>query len=396
MNFDHMLPSFGDNLSIITANLRSQCPVAHSETHGGYWILSCYDEVTKTLCDETNFGSKKGTAIPAVKRQMQALPVEADPPDHTKYRSLLIPWLAARKVATYEPAIRRLVTELLNDFIEQGTCDLIASFAILLPALVTPVFMGLGRKEQPLFINYMKHIIEATETKNAEKNIKTRQSFMHYMLRETEKRKLKPRDDFFTSLVTARFDGNPLNEEEVICLILTILTAGLETSKNALGNLLFSLCEHSDARQSLISNPALIPLFVEESLRYHAPLQYVGRTIITDIAMQGQLLATDEKVLLLLGSANHDEQYFPHADQFIIDRSPNRHLSFGMGVHFCVGAPLARLEMRIVVEEILRRLPDYHLRTPIKRNFSADRVYGVETLPVAFTPGSVELLSERE
>lgn len=396
MNFDHMLPTFGDNLATITANLRAQCPLTHSTAHGGYWVLSRYDDVAKTLCDETKFGSQKGTAIPAVTRQMRAIPVESDPPDHTKYRSLLIQWLAARKVSTYEPAIRRLVTELINGFIEQGTCDLIASFALLLPALVTPVFMGIAQKEQPLFMSYIKQIIEATETKNAEKNSKMRQSFMHYMLREIEKRKLKPRDDFFTSLVTARFAGNPLSEEEIICLMLTLLTAGLETSKNALGSLLFALCEYTDARQRLLANPALIPLFVEESLRYNAPLQYVGRNSTSDLTIQENVFSADEKFLLLLGSANHDEKIFPNADQFIIDRRPNRHLSFGLGVHFCVGAPLARLEMCIVVEEFLRRLPNYQLRDSVKHTFSVDRVYGVATLPIVFTPGKVEQLSDVE
>ncbi len=321
---------------------------------------------------------------------MRALPVEADPPDHAKYRGVLIPWLAARKVNTYEAAIRSVVTELINAFIEQGTCDLIPALATPLPALVSPIFMGIAPKDQPLFLRYIKQIIEATEMQDKEKDIKIRQSFMHYLLKEIEKRKRKPRSDFFSSLIEAKFNDRLLTEEEIISLMLTILTAGLETSKNALSSLLLALCEHDGIRQRLMHEPALIPSFVEESLRYNAPLQYVGRTVNTPVSMYKCTMVKDEKVLLLLGSANHDEKKFAQPEQFIVDRAPNRHLTFGLGAHFCVGAPFARLELRIVAEEILHRLPDYRLAKEVKRAFSVDRVYGVETLPIVFSPGTIE------
>ena len=395
-NFDHLHPSFGANLALITEDLRAQCPVAHSQAHDGYWILSRYNDITKTLCDEAGFTSKKGTTIPNVERQIEALPLEADPPDHTKYRSLLTPWLAARKVSTYEPAIHQIVTDLINGFIEQGTCDLMSSFCTLLPALSTPVFMGIERKERTRFMNYIQQIIEARAASNEEKEIKVRQSFTHYILKAIEKRKIQPRDDFFTSLVRARFDGEPLSEKEIVALVFTTLVAGLETTQKALGNLLLSIWEQPNARQHLISNPEAISSFIEESLRYDAPLQYVVRNVHSDTTMHGQLLKADEKIMLLLGSANHDKQKFIDADQFILDRSPNRHLTFGLGIHFCVGAPLVRLEMRIAVEQILRRLPDYQPCGSITRCFSNERGYGFEKLPVTFTPGNIEQLSVLE
>ena len=389
-DFDHFDPVFVENMATVTADLRARCPVAHGKAYGGFWVFSRYDDIMMAIRDEKTFSSKDGTAIPWVERDIRALPVESDPPEHTKYRNLLASWFVARKVNRYESIVRRMVTELINAFIEQGTCDFIASLAMPLAVSVIPPAMGFEPKEWPLLTNFMKDVLTTTD----DENIKARHRFVRHMFREMERRKTKPRDDFLTTLVMAQPDGEPLSGEEVVALMITFLTAGFETTSNALGNLLLCLIEYPHERQALIDTPASIPLFVEESLRYEPPLQYVGRNLKQDLCLHGQELQTDQKVFLLLGSANRDEARFPNAGQFIPDRQPNRHVTFGYGVHFCVGAPLARLQMRIATEEVLRRLPDYQLCRPVKRAFSTGQVYGVETLPVVFTPGNIERLSQ--
>ncbi|GCE15717.1 cytochrome P450 [Tengunoibacter tsumagoiensis] len=389
-DFDHMTPAFSHNMATVTAALRQSCPIAHSDKYGGFWILSCYNDVLEVLRDAKMFSSQKGTAIPEQEREIPSLPVESDPPDHTHYRSLLNSWLAARRITTYEDSIRQFVTEHINDFIEQGTCDLVESLATRLPISITPIIMGIEAKDWPIYIQYIKQIMLTEEESHTEENSKIRQSFLHYMLKEIERRRIKPRNDFLTTLVTAQSEGKILSGKEIVSMMLAMLAAGLEPTKNALGNLLLTLCEYPSLRQFLLADPAAIPLFVEECLRYNAPLQYVARTPHQCTAIHGQAIDADEKLFLLLGSANHDEGQFHAADQFLPDRQQNRHLAFGQGIHFCVGASLARLEMRIVTEEILRRLPDFQLCAPVQREFSVGQVYGPPTLPVVFTPGQVE------
>ncbi len=390
-DFDHQSQYFKENSDKITADLRQRCPVAHGNAHGGFSVFSRYDDVIQALHDDKTFASEQGTSIPHIDRQkMRAIPIESDAPEHAWFRSFLIPWLAVRKVNTHEPTIRKFVTELINGFIEKGTCDLVPSFAALLPIMVAPMSMGIDEREWPLYISNLKLIMETSETKNDEKDGKTRRSFMHHLLRETEKRRRRPRDDFFSALVAPRAGEKALSTEEIVGLILSMLTGGLETTITAIGNLLLSLCEYPDDRQRLIADPKLIPLFVEETLRRYAPLPYVCRNVTRDISVHGQGLGAGEKVLLLLGSANSDERIFPNADQFVLERQPNRHLAFGQGVHFCVGAQLARLQMRIVVEEVLRRMPDLQpCGRPQRSFFAVGHAYGVAALPVVFTPANI-------
>lgn len=388
-DFDHFDQAFIENMARVTAELRTRCPVAHGKNYGGFHVFSRFDDVMLALRNEETFSSKDGTAIPWIEREIRALPVESDPPEHTKYRNLLASWFVARRANRYEPVVRQLVTELMNAFIERGACDFFSALAMPLAASVVPPVMGFEAREWPLLTSYIKNVIATTD----EENIKARHSFIHYLFREMERRKLKPRDDFLTSLVRAEPDGKPLSGEEVVCLMITFLTAGLETTANATSNLLLCLCEYPRERQRLIDDPSLIPLFVEETLRYHPPLQYVGRNLTKDVCLHNQEMKAGEKVLLLFGSANRDETSFPDAEQFILERQPNRHLAFGYGIHFCIGAPLAKLQMRVVTEEILRRLPDYQLQGSIKRRFSLGQVYGAETLPVVFPPGKKEGMS---
>lgn len=384
-DFDHFDPEFIEHIADITTDLRAHCPVAHGNAYGGFWVLSRYDDVLLALHDEETFSSQYGIGIPREKQDMLVVPVEADPPEHTKYRSLLASWFVARRTATQEAIIRQFVTELLDTFIEQGECDILSALAVQLPASIIAPVMGFEPDEWPLFTRLIKQVIVTEEEENA----KARRALIHYLFREIEKRKIRPRDDFLTTLVVAQPDGKLLSGEEVMSLMLTFLAAGTETSAMAVCNMLLRLSDYPDLRQRLIDDASLIPSFVEECLRYDPPLQYIARSTTKDIVLHGQEIKAGERVSLFLGSANRDEEHFVDVDQFLADRQSNRHLAFGHGIHFCIGAPLARLQMRVVLEEVLRRLPDYQVIGTVERHILVGQVYGVKALPIRFTPGPV-------
>lgn len=393
-DFDHTDPTFSRHLTTITADLRKRCPLAHGNAHGGFWVLSRHRDIKMILRDYKAFSSQKDTVIPARTDQMKTLPFEADPPQHSLYRHLLTSWLSMQHIHRYEPLIRRLINEQIDTFIQDGACDFILSLAIPFPALVIARVIGLSSQEAPVFANYLKRILTSTTTDAREENLKARQSLVHYLLRKLGRRGLQPRDDFLSLLATSQLAGKPLTDEERINLMISLIIASYEPMVEALGSLLLYLAEHPDDRQQLIANPALIPLTIEENFRYHSPVQYVGRHIAHKSVIYQQELMPGEKIFLLLGSANHDETQFPDAERFHLDRSPNRHIAFGYGIHACPGAPLARLEIRIAIEEILRRLPDYHLAGSASYGFPTGHIYGVERLPVTFSPSEAEPFSD--
>jgi cytochrome P450 len=389
-DFDHTDPIFNDQMTTITADLRKRCPLAHGEAHGGLWALSRYQDIMEVLHNHKTFSSEKDTTIPIIDDRMKALPLTTDPPEHTRYRRFFTSWLMVQRINQHEPLIRNLMNDHINAFIQDGACDLVPTLTTSFPSSVTALILGLAPKDWPLLTHYMQRILTTAVASDDEGNLKARQALIHYILKELEKRRIKPRNDLLSSLATPQSNGESLTSEEIINLMATMLTASYKPVADALGILLLYLAEHPDERQRLIDNPALITLAVEESFRYYSPFQFVGRHVAHQCVLHQQEINAGEKILLMLGSANHDETQFSEADDFILDRQPNRHIAFGYGIHTCPGAHLARVELRVAVEEFLRRIPDYRLAHSFENKFPPGQPHEVLTLPVTFSPGERE------
>ncbi|TMK64718.1 MAG: cytochrome P450 [Actinobacteria bacterium] len=385
-HFDHHDVAFmQDPVPGYTA-MRARCPVAHSDCHGGFWIVADYDDLHNLYFDTDHFSSFIPT-IPNSGHGERRFPLTmSDPPEHGLYRQIVQPWFTQSKMAEYEPEIRRRVTRLIDGFIERGEADLFWDFARKLPASVIADIMGTPYADGAKFEDWAQRITQATATE-PESAALAYEEMTEYFLGLLAQREAEPRDDFITLLVRARVDDRPLGDEERVMFCILIKMAGFDTTSSFIGSMLWWLAEHPDQRARLLEDPALIPGAVDELLRCFPPGS-PARVVKKDTEMHGQHLREGDPVLLLTASANRDESAFERADDVIFERRPNKHLGFGMGIHRCLGMHLARLESEVALTEILRRLPDYAIVPGTVVEWSHGQIWGPRNLPVTFTPGA--------
>ena len=362
-SFDHNDPAFVADPYPAYAEMRAHHPVLHSDRYQGYWVLSRYDDVRRGLLDWETFSSATPgtTSIPvSVRRTFNEIPLEVDPPEHTRYRAIVNRWFAKATVERLEPQIRSIAAELVDAFAGAGECDLVQEFALPLVGRSLAVFLHLPQSEAPRWISWMEDIFHGRLHDPARADRASRE-LIDYLDGLAADRRRAPRDDFFSLLATATFDGRPLTDLEIRGYTVVTFTAGHETTVNGIGNSLWHLSEHPEDRARLLAEPALLPTAIEEFLRHMSPIQLLGRNATCDAELHGETIRRGDVVALSYGSANRDERVFLDPDRCVIDRRPNRHLAFGTGPHACLGAHLARLEMRVALEEILRRMPDYEV-----------------------------------
>lgn len=382
-SYDHLAISAMEFPSELVARARSQCPVAHSDQYGGFWILHRYGDIGAAARAPEIFSSAKGASLPHHGFPLAIPPIEIDPPDHAQYRSPLRDAFSPRSANSLEPEARRAVTTLIDNFIERGAADFATELTTLVPATIITKILGIPDEDSAMFIDW------AARTLQANGDMEAVMEELEYMAGIYDDRVANPRDpeeDLPSLLLTIQINGEPIAEEMFLGLMSELLSAGLDTTANAGALILDLLSKRTDIRQRLIDDPSLIPSAVEEFLRYLTPLPVLCRTTTKPTAVGGNDIEADSKVQLNWLAANHDPEEFPDPEEIRIDRFPNRHYSFGVGPHRCLGAHLARLELRILIEEVLRRIPDYEVdRSAVIRYPGITR--GVASLPVAFTPG---------
>ena len=383
-HFDHHDGAFMQDPIDGYAVMRERCPVAHSDQHGGFWIIATYDDLHEVYFDTDHFSSFIPT-IPNSGHGERKFPLTmSDPPEHSLYRQIVQPYFTQQKMAEYEPEIRRRVTTLIDEFIAAGSADLFWDFARKLPASVIADIMGTPYEDGVKFEDWAHRITQATAT-NPESAALAYEEMTEYFLALLAQRESEPREDLITLLVQAVVDDRPLTDEERVMFCILIMMAGFDTTSSFIGSVLWWLAEHTDQRDRLIHDPALIPAAVDELLRCFPPGS-PARVMKKDTEIHGQQLREGDPVLLLTASANRDDTVFENADQVIFERKPNKHLGFGMGIHRCLGMHLARMESEIALHEILRRLPEYQLVPGTTVEWSHGQIWGPRNLPVTFTP----------
>jgi cytochrome P450 len=316
------------------------------------------------------------------------IPLQIDPPDHVKFRRLLDPLFSPKEVAKLEPQVRRLVNELIDEFEASGECEFSDQFAIPLPCTVFLALLGLPLEDLDLFLRFKNAIIRPGGSDGDEARSIQRaagQEIYAYFQNVVDARRVEPRDDLISGFIAADVDGHRLTDNDILDICYLFLLAGLDTVTASLTCSVAYLAGHPDRRDAIAADPALVPAAVEELLRWESIVPAVPRVAMTDIEISGEIVRAGESVMCMIGAANIDPGEFPDADVVDLERPGNRHLAFGGGVHRCLGSHLARLEMRVALEELHRRLPDYAIKAGETPRYTMG-IRAVEYLPLVFTP----------
>ncbi len=365
--------------------LRAAAPV-YQDPRSGLRLVLDYDGVRRVLSDPEVFSSRYGPDWL----------IFADPPRHTKLRALISKAFTPRSVAALEPRIRDLSRSLLDRVAGRGEMDLVADFAAPLPMLVIAEMLGIPAADRPRFQRWADAILAMSYTIGgpAEMARAATEGFAAvtgemagYLQRLLGERRSQPRDDLLTRLAAAEVDGERLTPAEILGFFQLLLLAGSETTTNLISNAVLCLAEHPAQRARLRADPGLLPSAIEEVLRYRAPLQWMYRVTRREVDLRGTTVPAGAMVLAVIGSANRDPAAFPDPGRFDITRDPNHHLAFGHGAHFCLGAPLARLEARVALADLLARLDGLEPATAAPWEPRPGlHVHGPARLPVRFTP----------
>lgn len=367
--------------------LRQMAPVFH-DAGAGFWMLLEYAAVKRALTEHATFSS--AVAAGGVARRWLLF---LDPPRHSKLRALVARAFAPRGISPLEPRIRQLSKQLLEPLRSREVFDLMAEYAVPLPLLVIAEMLGAPPEDYPRFRAWSDAILSLAHDVSGDPRAAAAVQAAAEVSREMgdylepllEERRMAPRDDLLTRLMTASVDGEKLAFDEILGFFQLLLVAGHETTSNLIANAVITLLEHPGEIERLRADPGLIPSAIEEVLRYRSPVQLVFRRARHDVEVGAQRIPAGAVVLAAVGAANRDPKQFSDPDRFDVTRSPNTHVAFGGGSHFCLGAALARLEARVALSDLLDGLRHMELTTPAWTPREAFHVLGPAALPVRVT-----------
>ena len=395
MQFDPLAPEFTRDPYPTYDALRSTSPIFFSDDLN-MWFASAYDDVAALLRDR-----RLGRTID---RDIAALPpknpkyapfnklsehsmFDKEPPDHTRLRSLVHKVFTPRRVENMRAQIQTITGDLLDTVQPRGQMDLLEDFAVPLPVTVIAALLGVPDEDRHLLRPWSRDIVAMYELNHtpeaAERAIQAAIDFSDYLRQLARQRKHAPQDDLISALATVEEAGDVLSEDELISTCVLLLNAGHEATVNVIGNGMWALFQNPDQLRLLRDQPAMTKTAVEEMMRYDTPLQLFRRWILEDIDYKGFAFKRGQEIALLFGAANRDPAQFSQPNQLDITRADNAHISFSLGIHYCLGAPLARLELQVAIAELMRRLPNMRLsETPEYRPGYVIR--GLKSLRVEF------------
>jgi cytochrome P450 len=358
-DFDPLAEESFTSAHALHKELRERCPVAHSDAWGGFWALFQYEDVVTVLRDST-FVTSVQNVVPRIAFTGRRPPLHLDPPEHTPYRRALDPFFTEEKMCKIQPEVRRITVELLEPFIASGGGDICSEFTRKLPGYVFAEFFKVP-PDVAMMIKDATALYNRAVQQADDKEVKETSLALYDIARRIiEMRKAEPKDpseDPTSALLAARgLDGEPLPENLILGTIRQFIVVGMIAPSVLIGSIAVHLGENLQLQSQLRNDPKLIPAAVEEYLRLFTPYRGFARTAKRDVEIGGRRIQKDEPIALVYASANRDASVFPEGDQFILNR-PNikQHVAFGMGPHYCAGAPLARLMLRVFLEEILGR-----------------------------------------
>ena len=367
--------------------LRANEPVAWCASRG-FWALTRHAEVSEVSVSPDRFRSGAGILVDEIGHSYDAPPtmMHTDPPAHTRYRRLVQPSFKPSAVRPLDEIIRPMAISLVDAIAPDTTLDVVPSLSIPYPLQVICSLLGTDPERWPTFFEWSEAAIPGEGTMTEEERGARQLAMWEYLIELATSKRATPSDDVISQLATAEIDGEELSEVELAMFLIQLLVAGNETTRNLISGGLVALAENPGQLQLLRDDPDRIPLAVEELLRWTAPVISFMRTATADVELGGQRIAQGDPVLMIYAAANRDPSVFgPTAGVLDVTRDPNPHLSLGFGTHFCLGAPLARLEAKIVLEELLTRFSGIEIDGPIARSPSSI-IAGVTAAPLRFLP----------
>ena len=375
--------------------LRAEAPVHFlpEATGPGFWAITKYDDIVSISKDPGRFSSARGATNiqdypPEDLSLVQMMMLNMDPPQHGKFRRIARTGFTPRMVARLEPSVRAMTNRIIDKVAGLGECDFVKEISAELPLQVIAELMGIPDDDRHKIFDWSNRLIgfDDPEFQTTFEDGKIAAAEMwEYASTLGVSRKNQAGEDMVSVLVNAVVDGNSLSDMEFESFFLLLAVAGNETTRNLISGGMLALIEHPEQRARLLADPSLIPSAVEEMLRWVTPVMYFRRTATRDTELRGVPIKENDKVVMYYSSANRDEAIFKDGDRFDVGRTPNEHLAFGVGEHFCLGTSLARLEIRVLFEELLRRLPDIEQAGPARR-LRSNFINGTKTLPIRFTP----------
>ena len=362
--------------------MRTQHPVFYNERMH-LWQVFRYEDVSAVITDYNRFSSQ---AFGVTGSFLKDTLIEKDPPDHRKLRNLVNLAFTPRAVARLSDRITQITQELLDQVRLQGKMDIVSDFAFPLPAKVIAELLGVPSEDWDIFQRWARVDSADPNLTRQEAGRSMQEEMSDYFSKLLEERRRAPREDLISALSTAEVDGERLSEYELVKFCTLLLAAGQETTKNLIANAIVCFTDYPDRMERLIREPALMPTAIEEVLRYLPPVWFLFRQTRTDVELAGQHIPANQLLLAWTASANRDPAQFPDPDRFDIEREPNRHLAFGHGIHFCVGAPLARLEARIALPMMLEQLRNIQRVEGFPITVHTGIVFVIRSLPITFQP----------
>jgi cytochrome P450 len=362
----------------------------------GFWNVTRYEDILTVSKDTETFSSAQGINIsygpdadPAIVNAVIGNMISMDPPLHRAYRKIAQPYFTPSRIAGLEPRIRKLASEILDDVVERGECDFMVDVAARLPIAVLCDIMGVPHSDWKLIFDWSNSLIgfEDPEFDQTEEQVQnTFMTLFGYGQQMIADRRANPRDDLMTSIATAEpEDGESIPDHLLNGFFLLMVIAGNETTRNSLSGGQLAFMNHPDQRKRLIQNPTMLAKAVEEVLRWVSPVNHMRRTATRDAVVAGTEISAGDKVVMWYPSANRDESVYPDGNTFDIGRDPNPHVAFGFGEHFCLGARLARLQLSVMFDEVMRRLPDMEPAGDV-RYIRTNFINGIKDMPVRYSP----------
>jgi cytochrome P450 len=378
-DFDHGTPEYAENAIGIWDELRGTCPIAHTNRYGGAWLPTRHEDVSTIAYDTTHFTSQS-VVVSNLRPGPDALPrpigvappITSDPPFHMEARRLLLPAFAPKKIADLEESCRELCRTLLDEIGDASEFDASLAFAAHIPPTVIAKMLGFPPEDLDYFLEIVKHTLEDIAKPGAER-IENSMRTDAYLEKQINEHLDNPRDDLTTFLLEAELGGQKLDPRHVGGTMILLLVAGIDTTWSAIGASLWHLAQNPHDLERLVNEPELMDTAVEEFLRAYAPVT-MARLVAEDVEIGGCPMKADDWVLLPFPAANRDPAVF--------DRADDRHSAFGLGIHRCIGSNLARLELKVAIEEFIKRYPKFELQDPKTVRWAAGQVRGPRELPV--------------
>ena len=386
-DFDHTDAKWVKDPYPIWEDLRERCPVAHTERYGGAWLPTRHADVSAIAHDTEHFTSRTvvmGNGRPGEEALPAPIgvapPITSDPPFHAQARRLMQPAFAPKKIDQLEPFTRELCARLLDPFVGADSIDAGEDYAEHIPTLVIAKMLGFPEEDEELFREFVHVILEGIDAP-VEERMEAFAPIEEYFTARINEHIENPRDDLTTYLLNAELGGQPLEPQHVFGTMVLLIVAGIDTTWSAIGSSIWHLAQHPEEVARLQAEPELLPIAIEEFLRAYAPVT-MARLVKDDMDFNGCPMKADEWILLSFPSANRDPEFFEDADKVVIDRAVNRHAAFGLGIHRCLGSNLARMEMRVALEEFLKRFDTFSLADPEAVTWSQGQVRGPRHLPI--------------